>query len=80
MTTLTVYALFGDDLRILAFPKKSDPIFFALSVMCLVFFSAELLMAYLSKKEYRLSFYFWLDFIAMVSLIPDIGWIWNPLT
>jgi hypothetical protein len=26
-----------------------------------------------------LSFYFWLDFIATVSLLPDIGWIWNPI-
>ena len=26
-----------------------------------------------------LGFYFWLDFAATVSLIPDIGWIWDPL-
>ena len=58
MTSLTLYALFADDLRILAFPKKYDPLFFALSLMCLLFFAGELLMAYLSKKEYRLSFYF----------------------
>ena len=24
-------------------------------------------------------FYFWLDFAATISLVPDIGWIWDPL-
>ena len=33
----------------------------------------------MAKENYIGSFYFWLDFVATVSLIPDIGWIWNPL-
>ena len=26
-----------------------------------------------------LGFYFWLDLLSTISLIPDIGWIWGPL-
>ena len=26
-----------------------------------------------------LGFYFWLDFAATISLVPDIGWIWDPI-
>jgi hypothetical protein len=26
-----------------------------------------------------LGFFFWLDVIATISLIPDIGWIWDPI-
>jgi len=27
-----------------------------------------------------MGFYFWLDIIATVSLIFDIGWIWDEIT
>jgi len=53
MTILTIYALFGDDLRMCAFEKKDDDIFFALAVICLFFFAAELIAAYLVKPDYR---------------------------
>jgi hypothetical protein len=26
------------------------------------------------------SFYFWLDLVATISLVPDIGFLWDPLT
>jgi len=36
-------------------------------------------LASLAKADYFLGFYFWLDFVATVSLITDIGWIWNEI-
>jgi class 3 adenylate cyclase len=79
MTSLTVYALFGDDIRLIATSKDADDIFYGLSVVCLFFFSLEIILASLVKPGYWLSFYFWLDFVATISLIPDIGWIWDPI-
>ena len=32
-----------------------------------------------ARKGFFLGFYFWLDFLATVSLVPDIGWLWDPL-
>ena len=32
-----------------------------------------------ATKRYAWGFYFWLDLFSTVSLIPDIGWIWEPL-
>ena len=29
--------------------------------------------------RYVLGFYFWLDVASTLSLLPDIGWIWNPM-
>ena len=26
-----------------------------------------------------MGFYFWLDLLSTLSLLPDIGWIWNPI-
>jgi hypothetical protein len=80
MTVVTIYALFGDDFRLLLSPKSSDEVFWSLTVVALFFFSAELVMASLAQKDYFLGFYFWLDLIATVSLITDIGWIYNEIT
>ena len=79
MTTLTVYALFGDDIRLAATEKPKDAVFFGLSAVCLAFFVLELTVASIAKPGYFFSFYFWLDFIGSVSLITDIGWIWEML-
>ena len=79
MTILTIYALFGDDLRLLAFAKSADETFYGISVVCLFFFLAEVIAASFAKENYWLGFFFWLDVVATVSLIPDIGWIWDPI-
>ena len=48
--------------------------------IALVLFTIEIVFASIAKpKEYRFKFYFWLDILATVSLIPDIGWIWDSL-
>ena len=79
ISSLTVYALFGDDIRFMATDKSSDPVFFSISIVCLFFFVAEIFLNWVGNPGWCLGFYFWLDFAATVSLIPDIGWIWDPL-
>ena len=46
---------------------------------CLIFFTLEIILASIAKKDYFIGFYFWLDIIATLSLIPDIGWFWDPI-
>lgn len=75
MTIVTIYALFGDDIRIVAFEKSADSIFFGLAALSFICFSTELIASWYAKPEYKLSFYFWLDLIATLSVIPDIGWV-----
>lgn len=79
MTVLTVYALFGDDIRVLATDKNGDDIFYGLSLVCLIFFTLELILASFSKKDYLFGFFFWLDIISTISIIFDIGWISSAL-
>jgi hypothetical protein len=81
MTIITFYALFFDDIRLVAFTKSDDDYFFAVTTSCLFFFSFEIVLASYSKKdEYWLSFFFWLDVVSTLSLIPDIGWIMDGIT
>ena len=79
MTIITIFALFGDDLRLVAFEKGADNTFYFITSISLGFFALEIIFSSLVKKEYFLGFYFWLDVVATVSLIFDIGWIWDTI-
>jgi len=75
MTLLTVFALWGDDIRLAACPKWADPIFFAGFLFALVMFFSEFLINTVVKVDYKWSFFFWLDLVAAASIAPDIQWI-----
>ncbi len=79
MTIVTIYALFGDDIRLLIFSKVVDDYFYALSAVSLVLFSIEIILASLAQDHYFLGFYFWLDLVSTISLISDIGWIMDAI-
>ncbi|OMJ90780.1 hypothetical protein SteCoe_6759 [Stentor coeruleus] len=79
MTIITIYSLYGDDIRISFTSKNSDIIFFSLATVCCFLFLLEIFMMFYAKKHYRWSFYFWLDILATISLIPDIGWLWESI-
>ena len=79
MIFVTFYTLFSDDIRISSFPMTADSVFFGLSCCALAFFGIEMILCFIFKPEYRWSFYFWLDLIATISIIPDIGWFWDPI-
>ncbi|OMJ79003.1 hypothetical protein SteCoe_21086 [Stentor coeruleus] len=80
MTLLTIYALFGDDVRVAAFSKDADDGFNTITTICLFFFTLEILLSSLCKKDYWLGFFFWLDLVSTISLITDIGWVWSAVT
>lgn len=77
MSIFTVYALIGDDCRLAAFHKSADDVFFFLSTVALILFIGELTLNCICKDGYIGGFYFWLDAAATLSLVPDIGWIWD---
>ena len=78
MTALTLYALFGDDIRLACTTVDADVTFWSLSAIALIFFCVELGSSCLAKSDYLFSFYFWLDFVSTISLLPDIGFIEIP--
>lgn len=79
MTIITIYALFFDDIRVLLFPQDADPVFYAITLFGLICFTIEIILASYAKEDYLLSFFFWLDIVSTLSMVPDIGWIWAPL-
>lgn len=76
MSAITIYSLFFDDIRVLAVSVDKDDTFFGLTCFCFAMFAIEILLACISREGYFLSFFFWLDVVSTISMIPDIGWIW----
>jgi len=79
MSLITVYALFFDDVRIILFKKSTDYAFDAATFFGICMYSVEIVLASLAEQNYFLEFFFWLDLIATLSMVPDCGWIWNLL-
>lgn len=40
-------------------------------------FLLEIILTSIAKENYFLSFFFWLDIVSTLSMIPDIGWLWD---
>ena len=79
MTVVTVYALFFDDIRILVFPKSSDDFFYGITLLGMILFTIEIIIASYAKDGYQGSFFYYLDIVSTVTMIPDCGWIWEPI-
>lgn len=79
MTLLTIYALFFDDIRVLAFPKENDDVFYGITFISIIIFIIEICLASFAREGYTGSFFFYLDIISTVTMIPDCGWIWTHI-
>ena len=58
MTLVTIYALFGDDIRILSVDKEGDDVFFVLTIICMVAFIVEIGLSSICKPSYVLNVIF----------------------
>jgi hypothetical protein len=79
MTIVTAYSLFFDDIRVFALPKSVDETFYNITFISMMLFAIEISIATYAKDDYIGSFFFWLDIISTVTMIPDIPWIWDPI-
>jgi hypothetical protein len=79
MAFITLFSLFGDDIRLGLTDKSADDAFFGCFTVCFVLFTAEFMVFSWVKPGYRWGFYFALDIIATLSIVPDIGWWWDEI-
>jgi hypothetical protein len=76
---LSVYSLFMEDISNICLSKSVDPIFEHINEGVFFFFFTEFLLLIISKKNFIGSFYFYLDMISIISLLPNCNLIWKPL-
>ena len=79
-TLMTIFALFGDDIRLAFFTKEVDFTFYNLTLICLIGFTLEISLNCICQDDYFNSFYFYLDVISTISLIADIKYIMDLFT
>eukprot|EP00405_Crypthecodinium_cohnii_P044745 CAMPEP_0206584772 /NCGR_PEP_ID=MMETSP0325_2-20121206/35963_1 /ASSEMBLY_ACC=CAM_ASM_000347 /TAXON_ID=2866 /ORGANISM="Crypthecodinium cohnii, Strain Seligo" /LENGTH=943 /DNA_ID=CAMNT_0054092077 /DNA_START=70 /DNA_END=2898 /DNA_ORIENTATION=- len=79
MFLITVYALVGDDIRVASSQKPADVTFNIITIVTLGLFTFELIASCIGKDDYFLSFFFFLDLIATMSLILDITWVYEKI-
>ena len=79
MTIITIYALFFDDIRIIAFDKSTDDTFYTITTSCMAAFTLEIFLSSLVVNGYLNSFFFYLDIISTLSMVTDIGWFWDAV-
>lgn len=75
----SVFTLLQDDIRNLALPVSVDQAFFRVNEFIFFLFLIEFIVISVCKKNFCGSFYFYLDLISIISMIPDINLIWNPI-
>ena len=76
---ITLVILFLDDFRTCLAPKSADPVFYHLTLAIFVLFAVELAVCSVTKDNYFMQFFFWLDLLAAFSLVPDIPYMWDPI-
>jgi hypothetical protein len=79
MGSVTVWALFGDDIRLVGTSKEADMAFFITFLISFLLFLVELIINSLVLPGYKFSFFFWLDVIATISLFPDVPFLLDPV-
>jgi hypothetical protein len=89
MTITTLYALFGDDIRVLStdkvqdlsfiYHKNGDAVFYGFHIIAMSLFSIEIVLASLCRPQYIFGFFFWLDVVSTLTILLDIGWFADQL-
>lgn len=75
MAIITIYTLFFDDIWVILFPEAWDPFFYFLTCVFMALFTLEIVLACYVQPGYIFSFFFWLDLLATLSMLFDIGWL-----
>jgi len=74
-TLLTVYALTGDDVRLIATNKPADMFFNYVVILCILVFTVEVVISCLGKDDYFMGFFFVLDVLSTSTLILDLTFV-----
>lgn len=72
-TIITLYCLFGLDIKMIAFDIDSTTTFDILTILSFVFFTIEIVLESVGNPRYLNSFFFYLDVVSTSTLILDIS-------
>eukprot|EP00929_Paragymnodinium_shiwhaense_P049280 TRINITY_DN24868_c0_g1_i1.p1 TRINITY_DN24868_c0_g1~~TRINITY_DN24868_c0_g1_i1.p1 ORF type:complete len:985 (+),score=150.21 TRINITY_DN24868_c0_g1_i1:265-3219(+) len=78
-TFLTIYALVGDDIRLMCTRKSADSAFDIITLVAMSVFMLDILCNAIGKDDYLLSFLFILDMVSTSTMFLDLTWVADSL-
>lgn len=75
-----MFALFNNDIRLLATTISVDPTFAILNEIVFFILTLEFVILVAFEDYYIFSFFFFMDGLAVLSMIPDTEFIMNAIT
>ena len=72
-----IYSLFSDDVRLVCAPPSADAVFYSFSLAALFVLTVDCGLRFWTHREYRWTFGFYLDILANLTILCDVGWIWE---
>jgi len=79
MLVVTIWVLFGDDIRQLTVDSRYDDPFYIITLVCFGLFVVEIILTLYAKPDYRWGFFFYLDILSTLTLLLDVQWISDGL-
>jgi hypothetical protein len=76
---LSAFSLISQDLQYSVLNKDVDFSFARMNEVVFFVFAVELILSSLFETNFIGSFFFYVDFISLISVIPDVQVIWDPI-
>jgi hypothetical protein len=76
----SIFSMFGKDIQLLVLSPKVDETFTEINNYLFVIFALEFILATMFEENYFGTFFFFLDFLSVISLVPDTDFIWSKIT
>ena len=77
--SVMVFSLLNVDVKLLTTEAESEPIFVKLNEVAFIVLLMDYLFSCLFSKNFLFSFFFYLDFLALLSMIPDTDFIMEAI-
>lgn len=72
-----LYALFSESFRLWTSSKPKDTVFYSFTLITFIFFCIDLFLHFFSDYFYHRKINCYLEIIATLTILLDLGWIYN---
>lgn len=77
--SMTIFILFIGDIQNGWLSPSVDETIDIIQTIMLILFTFEIILTCIAKDNYVNTFFFWLDIVSTISIIQDIGFMFNPI-
>jgi hypothetical protein len=76
---MSLWSLISQDVQYSAMDQDVDDLFTLMNEITFFVFLFEFMLSSMFESNFIGSFFFWVDLISMLSVLPEVPIVWNPL-